>query len=87
MGQELARRRPSPAQKAVEARIRVIRGKQVIPDSDLAAFYGVETRRLTEQMKRNEERYPEDFVFQLSAEEKPGQLPSTRCARRTPRKR
>src|SRR6266545_4328899 len=69
MGKELARRRPSPAQKAVEERIRVIRGKQVVLDSDLAAFYGVETRRLTEQMKRNEERFPEDFVFQLSAEE------------------
>src|SRR5919201_4123237 len=69
MGKELARRRPSPAQKAVEERIRVIRGKQVVLDSDLAAFYGVETRRLTEQMKRNEERFPEDFVFQLTAEE------------------
>jgi len=69
MGKELARRRPSAAQKAVEERIRVIRGKQVVLDSDLAAFYGVETRRLTEQMKRNEERFPEDFVFQLSAEE------------------
>jgi exonuclease VII small subunit len=69
MGKELARRRPSPAQKAVEERIRVIRGKQVVLDSDLAAFYGVETRRLTEQMKRNEERFPEDFVFQLSEEE------------------
>jgi DNA repair ATPase RecN len=69
MGKELARRHPSPAQKAVEERIRVIRGKQVVLDSDLAAFYGVETRRLTEQMKRNEERFPEDFVFQLSAEE------------------
>ena len=40
MGKELARRRPSPAQKAVEERIRVIRGKQVVLDSDLAAFYG-----------------------------------------------
>src|SRR6266498_4227056 len=69
MGKELARRRPSSAQKAVEERIRVVRGKQVVLDSDLAAFYGVETRRLTEQMKRNEERFPEDFVFQLSAEE------------------
>jgi ORF6N domain len=69
MGKELARRRPSPAQKPVEERIRVIRGKQVVLDSDLAAFSGVETRRLTEQMKRNQERFPEDFVFQLSEDE------------------
>lgn len=69
MGKEMARRRPSPAQKAVEERITVIRGKHVVLDSDLAVFYGVETRRLTEQMKRNQERFPEDFVFQLSADE------------------
>jgi exonuclease VII small subunit len=75
MGKELARRRPSlaqeavSAQKAVQARIKVIRGKHVVLDSDLARFYGVETRRLTEQVKRNQERFPEDFVFQLSAEE------------------
>lgn len=69
MSKELARRRRSTEQKAVEQRIKVIRGKHVVLDSDLAAFYGVETRRLTEQMKRNPERFPKDFVFQLSAEE------------------
>ena len=69
MGKELVRRSRSPAQRAVEEHIHVIRGKHVVLDSDLAAFYGVETRRLTEQVKRNQERFPEDFVFQLSADE------------------
>jgi hypothetical protein len=42
----------------------------VIIDSDLADFYGVPTRRLNEQVKRNRERFPSDFMFQLSQEEK-----------------
>ncbi|MBS1266507.1 MAG: hypothetical protein MAG795_00474 [Candidatus Woesearchaeota archaeon] len=46
-----------------------IRGKQVIIDSDLAELYEVETRRLNEQVKRNKERFPEDFMFQLTKEE------------------
>ena len=49
--------------------IRVIRGQQVIIDRDLALLYGVETKRLNEQVKRNIERFPEDFMFQLSKEE------------------
>lgn len=49
--------------------ILVLRGHKVILDADLAALYGVETRRLNEQVKRNIERFPEDFMFQLSAEE------------------
>jgi ORF6N domain-containing protein len=63
------RSRRSPAQKAVEKQIRPIRGRQVILDSDLAKFYGVEVRALTQAMRRNQERFPEDFVFQLSKEE------------------
>jgi hypothetical protein len=46
-----------------------IRGEKVILDSDLAALYGVETRRLNEQIKRNISRFPPDFMFQLSEEE------------------
>ncbi len=49
--------------------IRVIRGQQVMLDRDLAELYGVETRRLNEQVKRNIERFPEDFMFQLTKEE------------------
>ena len=49
--------------------IRIIRGKQVMLDRDLAAIYGVETRRLNEQVKRNIERFPDDFMFQLTKEE------------------
>ena len=46
--------------------IRVIRGKQVLLDCDLAALYGVETKRINEQVRRNIERFPEDFCIQLS---------------------
>ena len=49
--------------------IRVIRGLYVLLDSDLSALYGVETRRLNEQVKRNIARFPEDFMFQLSKAE------------------
>ncbi|HOP48953.1 MAG TPA: ORF6N domain-containing protein [Desulfobacteraceae bacterium] len=49
--------------------IMVIRGKKVILDSDLAELYGVETRRLNEQVRRNKNKFPEDFMFQLSKEE------------------
>lgn len=53
----------------VEKMIYTIRGVQVILDQDLAKLYGVETRRLNEQVKRNVSRFPEDFMFQLTAEE------------------
>jgi hypothetical protein len=46
-----------------------LRGYRVILDADLAALYGVETRRLNEQVKRNEGRFPRDFAFQLTPEE------------------
>lgn len=49
--------------------IRVIRDRQVMLDSDLSVLYGVETRRLNEQVKRNIERFPCDFMFQLTKEE------------------
>ena len=53
----------------VQALIKTIRGVQVMLDRDLAKLYGVETGALNRQVKRNEERFPEDFMFRLSAEE------------------
>ena len=53
----------------IENVIYVIRGERVILDSDLAELYGVETRRLNEQVKRNRDRFPQDFMFQLSPDE------------------
>ncbi|MEW6670497.1 MAG: ORF6N domain-containing protein [Thermodesulfobacteriota bacterium] len=50
--------------------ILTVRGEKVIIDGDLAALYGVSTKRLNEQVKRNRERFPEDFMFQLSQDEK-----------------
>jgi len=54
----------------VERRIVELRGRRVLIDFDLAALYGVETRRLNEQVKRNSARFPDDFVFQVTEEEK-----------------
>jgi len=54
----------------VESRILLIRGEKVIIDADLAEFYSVSTKRLNEQVKRNKARFPEDFVFNLSKDEK-----------------
>lgn len=56
-------------ESGVEKMIQVIRGKQVLLDRDLATLYGVETKRINEQVKRNIERFPADFCFQLVAEE------------------
>ena len=53
----------------IENLIQVIRGKQVILDRDLARLYGVETRVLNQAVQRNIERFPADFMFQLSKEE------------------
>ena len=53
----------------IEPLIKVIRGQQVMIDRDLATLYGVETKRLNEQVKRNMERFPERFRFQLTKEE------------------
>ncbi|OAM88730.1 ORF6N domain-containing protein [Termitidicoccus mucosus] len=54
----------------VQSRILVLRGQRVLIDSDLAQLYGVTTKRLNEQVKRNQRRFPEDFLFQLTPEEK-----------------
>ena len=53
----------------IQSRILLIRGQRVIMDSDLARLYGVPTRRLNEQIRRNTERFPSDFCFQLTREE------------------
>jgi hypothetical protein len=53
----------------VEGRILFIRGHKVLLDSDLAELYGVSVKRLNEQVKRNAERFPEDFMFRLTADE------------------
>ena len=53
----------------IEKLIHVIRGQRVVLDSDLAQIYGVLTFRLNEQVKRNRDRFPSDFMFQLTAAE------------------
>jgi hypothetical protein len=54
---------------AIEQKIYFFRGQRVIIDSDLAELYGVETRVLIQAMKRNIERFPVDFMFQLNKDE------------------
>jgi len=56
----------------IEPMIRLIRGQRVILDSDLAKIYGVPTKRLNEQVRRNRDRFPEDFMFQLRQQEATG---------------
>ena len=53
----------------IELLIKVIRGQQVMLDKDLATLYGVETRTLNQVVKRNIQRFPSDFRFQLTMEE------------------
>lgn len=55
---------------SLDSLILTIRGQKVLLDADLAALYGVPTKRLNEQIKRNADRFPEDFLFQLTIEEK-----------------
>ena len=54
----------------IENRIYTIRGVQVMIDRDIAELYGVETKRINEQVKRNQERFPESFCFKLTELEK-----------------
>ena len=53
----------------IDQRVLLIRGHRVILDADLASLYGVATKRLNEQIRRNAKRFPEDFMFQLTEEE------------------
>ncbi len=57
-----------PDERVID-KIFLIRAEKVMLDSDLAELYGIETRRLNEQVKRNIERFPDDFMFQLTEEE------------------
>jgi len=68
MGDRAKRASIAPVGK-IEQAILLIRGQRVILDADLAQLYGVETKRLNEQVKRNIDRFPEDFTFQLTAVE------------------
>lgn len=71
-------KRPKPRSKSrallsirqIEPSILVIRGERVILDSDLAVLYGVSTKRLNEQVKRNIDRFPLDFMFRLTSAER-----------------
>lgn len=53
----------------IEKKIHTIRNVQVILDVDIAELYGIETKRLNEQVRRNASRFPADFMFQLTQEE------------------
>ena len=55
--------------EAVTQRIFLLRGQKVLLDSDLAELYGVETRRLNEQVRRNRAKFPQDFIFELTSDE------------------
>ena len=66
----MAESKPVVKVGAIQQRILLIRGEKIIIDADLAEAYGVPTRRLNEQVKRNAQRFPDDFMFQLTATEK-----------------
>lgn len=56
--------------RQIEPRILTLRDQRIITDADLSVLYGVTTKRLNEQVKRNKERFPKDFMFQLNTSEK-----------------
>src|SRR3972149_489890 len=68
-GRMKRKRRKSALSVHIDSVIHVIHGERVILDMDLANIYGIATFRLNEAVKRNRERFPEDFLFQLSREE------------------
>ena len=55
--------------ESIKAHVYMLRGEQVMLDSDLADIYGYELKAMNQQVKRNIERFPEDFMFQLTREE------------------
>lgn len=63
------KKKPAAKPEPSDIPIREIRHQRVLLDSDLAAIYGVTTKRLNEQFRRNRQRFPDDFVFQLTEEE------------------
>ena len=75
---KLRKTKPTPTKSAhrllipievIENKIFILRGRRVMLDRDLAKLYGVEVKRLSEQVKRNWRRFPDDFMFQLTLEE------------------
>jgi hypothetical protein len=60
---------PAPADAVITEKVHFIRGQKVMLDRDLAELYGVEVKRLKEQVRRNIERFPQDFMFELTVEE------------------
>lgn len=66
-GGQMAKHNLTVLTRRVESKILVMRGRKVILDSDLAELYGVEVKRLNQQVKRNAERFPQDFVFRVTA--------------------
>jgi hypothetical protein len=61
--------KPLPKPENLAQLVFLIRGEKVLLDADLAMLYGVETGALNRAVKRNLERFPEDFMFQLSSED------------------
>ncbi|HUO06556.1 MAG TPA: ORF6N domain-containing protein [Candidatus Binataceae bacterium] len=87
----MAKSEPVIPLERIAGRIYLIRGEKVMLDSDLAELYGVTTGNLNKAVKRNPERFPEDFIFQLTAQETESLLfqtgrakPSGRGGRHTP---
>ena len=77
-------------QNKISEKILIIRNQKVMIDKDLAMLYGVETKRLNEQVKRNIARFPSDFMFQLDKEEFEvwkSQFATSKSARKSIRKR
>jgi len=68
--------RQTPKPENLAALILFVRGEKVLLDTDLAALYGVQARALNQAVKRNRERFPDDFLFQLTREEADGLLRS-----------
>ncbi|HTT55770.1 MAG TPA: ORF6N domain-containing protein, partial [Opitutaceae bacterium] len=64
--------KPTDSDSGLNLRVLVVRGQRVVLDADLAHIYGVATFRLNEAVKRNADRFPPDFRFQLTREEAAG---------------
>lgn len=69
MKSQIVTSKPAIPAEQIERRILLIRGQKVMLDSDLADLYGVSTKRLNEQVKRNIERFPADFMLRLTSQE------------------
>ena len=66
----MSTKKPLVCVGTIQQRILLVRGEKIIIDADLAQFYGVSTKRLNEQVKRNKKRFPKDFMFRLTSDEK-----------------